>query len=174
MSEKPPKLIVLSEPARGKTLNLDSESVRIGRSDEADLTIVDGTISGIHCELVRDEDGDYKVTDLGSTNGIRINGERLTEGKLKNADMLQVGEIEILYDREGSKPPTAKSDTQSTGVIDLEGTINTMIPKGMESLDPTAKNKSSSKKNNKIFFIAGGILLAVIFGLLYMLVSGSF
>ena len=175
MSDKPVKLIVLSDPARGKSFELTESFIRIGRSEEAEVSIVDGTISGIHCELLLQEDGNYLAKDLGSTNGSRINGDKFTEKTLVNSDILQVGEIEILYDREGATPTTVRSEA-GTRVLDLEGTVNTVIPTGLGSLDPTKKSgkkKTPANKSKKIVFGAIGIFSIIVVVMVYQLIANG-
>jgi len=47
---------------------------------------------------------DYVIKDLDSTNGTRINGERITQQKLRRNDILRLGNIELLYDSEHAPP----------------------------------------------------------------------
>jgi two-component system, cell cycle response regulator len=53
--------------------------VAIGRDDEVELPLRDGSISRRHCRVERDDaTGRYVLVDLGSTNGTRVNGSRVT------------------------------------------------------------------------------------------------
>jgi hypothetical protein len=54
----------------------DRDSFSIGRSGGCDLTIADMTVSRVHATLERSADG-WLLTDLGSTNGTRVNGWRV-------------------------------------------------------------------------------------------------
>jgi hypothetical protein len=54
--------------------------------------------------MLRLESLDYVIKDLDSTNGTRINGERITEQKLRRNDILRLGNIELLYDSEHQPP----------------------------------------------------------------------
>ena len=61
------------------------------------------SVSGHHATL--NLDGlDYVIKDLESTNGTRINGERITQQKLRRNDILRLGNIELLYDSEHAPP----------------------------------------------------------------------
>ena len=51
--------------------------VTIGRDENADLALSDGSISRAHCQVERLETGRYMLVDLGSTNGTALNGERV-------------------------------------------------------------------------------------------------
>jgi diguanylate cyclase (GGDEF)-like protein len=56
------------------------KAITIGRDDEVELPLRDGSISRRHCVVDRDEEaGRYLLRDLGSTNGTRVNGARVSE-----------------------------------------------------------------------------------------------
>ena len=64
----------------------------VGRSRAADITLDDGTISSRHVRLDALPTGGWGVTDLGSTNGTRLNGTRLTApAVLAAGDELGIG-----------------------------------------------------------------------------------
>jgi hypothetical protein len=69
-------------------------SFTIGRDRECDLAIDDMTVSRLHARLERTSGG-WQLTDLGSTNGTRVNGWRLRGAVLVRAgDLLRFGETE--------------------------------------------------------------------------------
>ena len=41
------------------------------------------------------------ITDLGSTNGTRVNGQRVTTAALRDGDRITLGSTEIVYRRHG-------------------------------------------------------------------------
>jgi pSer/pThr/pTyr-binding forkhead associated (FHA) protein len=66
----------------------------IGRDRECDLAIDDMTVSRLHARLERTSGG-WRLTDLGSTNGTRVNGWRLRDAVLVRAgDLVRFGETE--------------------------------------------------------------------------------
>ncbi len=86
-----------------------------------------------------------------------------------------MGEIEILYDREGATPTTVRSEA-GTRVLDLEGTVNTVIPTGLGSLDPTKKSgkkKTPANKSKKIVFGAIGIFSIIVVVMVYQLIANG-
>lgn len=83
----PAQLVSLGE---GPSILLDKPILLIGRHPECDIQIDSRKISRRHCCIA--QVSDYLVVrDLGSTNGIRINGVRLLEGRLKAGDELTIG-----------------------------------------------------------------------------------
>lgn len=65
--------------------------VVIGRAADCDLRIAHSTVSRRHCALVRDEDGEWTVHDLGSTHGTFIDGQRAASGRVTPSSTLRIG-----------------------------------------------------------------------------------
>jgi predicted component of type VI protein secretion system len=83
----PAQLVALDD---GPSILLDKPILLIGRHPECDIQIDSRKISRRHCCIARV--ADYLVIrDLGSTNGIRINGTRMQEGRLAEGDEVLIG-----------------------------------------------------------------------------------
>jgi DNA-binding NtrC family response regulator len=86
-------VVVLSGSARGDSRPL-GEKLRVGKAPDNDLVLADDTVSRHHCELTRANDGVH-VLDLGSTNGTRVQGARVSEAIVQPGTVLKVGEVEL-------------------------------------------------------------------------------
>lgn len=64
--------------------------VKLGRNAENQVVLNDPSISRFHAEI-RAMNGDFYVHDIGSKNGILVNGERVAERKLSHGDQIQLG-----------------------------------------------------------------------------------
>lgn len=157
-----PKLFILSEQMRGASFSLTLDKYSIGRSDDCDVCMADPTVSGHHCFLVKQEDGNYTVTDNGSTNGTKVNERKVEEGdvvKLRNGDILQVGSVEILYDDiQGDRV-----ESRTISVINLDdtgtGEFNTTTMKNLgEKFHRQTSMLRDNKKHNKVFAIILSLL----------------
>ena len=83
----PAQLVALNE---GPSIWLDKPILLVGRHPECDIQIDSRKISRRHCCIA--QVSDYLVVrDLGSTNGVRINGVRVVEGRLAPGDELTIG-----------------------------------------------------------------------------------
>src|SRR5579871_5300614 len=83
----PAQLLALDH---GPSILLDKPILLLGRHPECDVQIDSRKISRRHCCIA--QVSDYLVVrDLGSTNGLRINGEKVLEGRLKPGDELTIG-----------------------------------------------------------------------------------
>src|SRR5260221_4279868 len=63
----------------------------VGRATECDVVLPFGTISSKHC-LLELRDGAWSVSDLGSRNGVRIDGVRCQEGRLVSGSILWIAQ----------------------------------------------------------------------------------
>lgn len=68
----------------------------LGRSDEADIVLLDRAISRIHAR-VEERDGAFWIVDAGSSNGILVNGEKLPESNLEEGMELVIGNKSLTY-----------------------------------------------------------------------------
>lgn len=95
---------------KGKTWE-GASLVRIGRLDSLELVLDDSSVSRCHAEVRATERG-WRVCDLGSTNGTRLNGVRLGNGQwpLRVRDLLQFGEVAVAVEALEDGPETESSE----------------------------------------------------------------
>ncbi|HET9163139.1 MAG TPA: DUF3662 and FHA domain-containing protein [Solirubrobacterales bacterium] len=79
---------------------LDAERSTIGRSRDADCVLRDPNVSRHHAELRRSSRGGWTIADLGSTNGIKVNGRRVGSTRLKSGDQVTLGTTTFRFDVE--------------------------------------------------------------------------
>jgi hypothetical protein len=84
----------------GRSAVLGSQGAVIGRSRDADVVLSDENISRRHAE-VRPSGGSWIVKDLGSTNGVKVNGRRIQGPQsLKPGDTIELGTSRITFELE--------------------------------------------------------------------------
>jgi len=88
------RLVALDE---GPDIVLDRAMVVVGRHPQCDARLDSLRISRHHCCMTQDQN-DVVVRDLGSTNGIRINGQRVEVGRLRPGDELSIAHIRYRLD----------------------------------------------------------------------------
>jgi predicted component of type VI protein secretion system len=79
---------------------LDGPVASIGRSKDCDCVLDDPNISRRHAELRRSDVGDWQVVDLGSTNGVKVNGRRVSSARLSPGDEVTLGTTSFAFDIE--------------------------------------------------------------------------
>ena len=83
--------------AEGRRNVLSGERVTIGRSRECDVVLSDPNVSRRHIELRRGERG-WAAVDLGSTNGMKVNGRRLSHAELEPGDRITIGITDLTFE----------------------------------------------------------------------------
>jgi hypothetical protein len=79
---------------------LEGPRATIGRSKEAQCVLRDPNVSRRHAELRRSAGGDWTIADLGSTNGVKVNGRRVSSTRLNPGDQVTVGTTTFTFDVE--------------------------------------------------------------------------
>ena len=82
----------------GRTHEITKPTVILGRSREADVRVADVNVSRRHAEL-RQEGAGYWIVDLGSTNGLEVNGKRADRLRVRDGDRITMGSTEIVFGR---------------------------------------------------------------------------
>jgi FHA domain/Zinc-ribbon containing domain len=88
---EPGKYLAMFADGRTRVIELTDGWSRIGRSRSADIRLDDPTVSRRHAVIVRTPEGELRVLDDRSMNGIRVNGEAVDWSPLADGDELQVG-----------------------------------------------------------------------------------
>ncbi len=92
-------MVAVLQPIKpGKLIPIDRAVVLVGRGSDCDAIITDSQkISRRHCCLVQ-VDHSYYLRDLGSMNGVWVNGTRVTrEAIMKAGDRVSIGDVEFLF-----------------------------------------------------------------------------
>ena len=89
-------IIVLKGPNIGEKIIINKSVFRIGRESDSDIFLDDITISRKHAQIEK-IDSRYKITDLGSLNGIYVNSRAVEEKTLENGDKIQIGKYVFYY-----------------------------------------------------------------------------
>ena len=83
-----------SQPYR---FTLERKIVRLGRSSDNDIVVDDTSVSSHHCEMRR-VDGGYILQDLDSTNGIKLDSDRMEIIDLRNGQEISVGDAALDFE----------------------------------------------------------------------------
>jgi pSer/pThr/pTyr-binding forkhead associated (FHA) protein len=129
--------LMLSGPPAA-THYLTADEFRIGRR-EGDLILRDSYCSGRHA-LIRRAEGEVTITDLGSTNGTLVNGEKIAVNEpvaLKDGDQITIGQTVITFSL-----ITAEPTAESEGPPEPEATAQERLPEqDATALDSTAQER---------------------------------
>jgi HD-GYP domain-containing protein (c-di-GMP phosphodiesterase class II) len=108
------------------------ELLRLGRLESLEVRLDDASVSRYHAE-VRATPRGWRIRDLGSTNGTRLNGVRLNAGQwpLRQRDLIQLGDVAVVVD-ELADPKV--EDTPSPEKIEIEATARFSWEEALEGL----------------------------------------
>jgi len=99
---------------------LPAQAMHIGRTPDNDLVVPDLDVSRHHAELRKSPAGGYEIVDLGSHNGIFVNGQRVTSKLLTETDLVSIGHS--TFRLEDNELVQFVDDVQATSTAqDLEG-----------------------------------------------------
>ena len=90
------ELEFVSGPLVGQTIGLDRDVTTIGSTAGNTVLLSDTGVSRKHLGIKRLESG-YELADLGSTNGVYVNGEKVARRRLEVGDVIRVGTTEMVF-----------------------------------------------------------------------------
>jgi general secretion pathway protein E len=102
------KLLLRPSNWQGRTIKVDEEPISIGRHPDNAICLHDEKLSRFHCVVERDPGGGgYRLRDLGSRNGTRLNEEKVEQAPISHGDMIRFGDHEFVAEivEDGTPPP---------------------------------------------------------------------
>ncbi len=127
-------LATLKTLAAGPDLRLDKPVMLLGRHEECDVQLNSAKVSRRHC-IIAAVDDRLVIRDLGSTNGVRINGTRHDEGELHHGDELVIGNFR--YRVSIGAEPTDRTPCPQDPAVSSE--VPVALPDDDDADVPTAK-----------------------------------
>ncbi len=131
----------------GDPIPLLHEKLLVGRRSSCDISLRFPNVSSHHCELEL-KDGYWVVRDLGSKNGVKVNGERVESKFLMPGDVLHVAkhQFEIDYTPSADAPAPEEESPFSRGLLEKAG-LETERPRRQEKTEikPQKKKPSTPK-----------------------------
>lgn len=95
------QITILSGSLAGLVVPVGAQAFHIGRGPANDLEVPDASISRRHCVIEPTPPGmqaRFRIRDLGSANGLRVNGHRAAEAELRSGARIQLGDYVLLFD----------------------------------------------------------------------------
>jgi hypothetical protein len=101
---EPGKYVAVYIDGRPRVLALEGGWSRIGRSGSADIRLDDPTVSRRHAVVVHTPEGELRVLDDRSMNGISVNGEAVDWSPVSDGDEVQIGRYTLHVIESAGKP----------------------------------------------------------------------
>ena len=115
---------------------VSKSEVTIGRSPKNDIIIQDEKMSRSHARFEFDADGKVKIFDTESTNGVRVNGIKVTRAVITPRDVVQIGDSQFQFELISDMD---KGMTTVESVIELDHTLVELKP--TKELDDSKKDR---------------------------------
>ncbi|MCE9611941.1 MAG: FHA domain-containing protein [Chthoniobacter sp.] len=166
-----PKLLVSLPDGSAAVHELVEASITIGRLAENALQIEDASVSSQHAELTLGENGDYSLTDLGSTNGTQLNGQELAEGvahPLKAGDRVRFGHIETSYASENPAEAQAMPEPEEVAAVVASSSVR---PAAFTNASPFQK-KDKKKDPAAMAIFALSVVAILVFAAAAVMITG--
>lgn len=109
-----PKIVLKYNDRVIKEITLTDAVVTIGRKADNDLVIDNLAVSSHHARVVRQDDG-FVIQDTDSTNGIFLNGERVTQHILKYDDQILIGKHVVVFQNDAAVAASPPPATEESG-----------------------------------------------------------
>ena len=103
------RVIVQKGATKGKTYPLVGKVVSLGSGPENSVRIMDGAVSGKHAGIAVDGDK-FEIVDLGSKNGVLVNGKKTARRFLRNGDIITLGMTEFKFESTVAAPDDEAED----------------------------------------------------------------
>ena len=108
-----PRVVLTHEGAVLKEYPLDKERITIGRKPHNDIQLDDPTVSGQHASILMLQNA--YIEDMNSTNGVLLNGKKVTRRQLNHGDIIKIGRHELKFIDDNVE------EFESTVIIQPEG-----------------------------------------------------
>jgi predicted component of type VI protein secretion system len=155
-----PRLVGQSPEIAGQVFDLAGAKITLGRTPDNDIHIADSSVSSHHAELAFDG-ADYAVRDLGSTNGTKLQGEKITAATLRRGNVVQFGNVELLYESEHSVHAASGAGTARPAPnvgIPLGQSASRGRPATFVATGPGRKDEAEEKSSWPLFAILASVL----------------
>jgi pSer/pThr/pTyr-binding forkhead associated (FHA) protein len=166
-----PKLQITLPDGSQLDHELTEQSVTVGRAPDNTIEIDDPSVSSHHAKIEPGGEG-YILTDLGSTNGSRLNADTLSgnaEYQLSAGDRIRFGKVDAIFDPDNAAP----AETQELPADDHVAAVAKSSVKPSNFMNASPFQKKSSKKDPAAIGIAvlAGVALLAMLAVIAMVMS---
>ena len=162
-----PKIKLTTPDGVPYEFEITADRARIGRAEDNDFVVPDGSVSSRHGEIVL-TDGGIEIVDLGSTNGTHVGGQRVERANVAPGGTFRLGNVEgVLVGDEGAAEESSESayDEESAPVTgggwSGGGASNTAVITGLGATScPTGRRQGFGPKTKQKGG-AAGIMIAL-------------
>ncbi|MEM8885639.1 MAG: FHA domain-containing protein [Planctomycetota bacterium] len=158
---------------------IDSDEVKVGRAAHNDVALADGKASKEHCRIVREGEG-WKLIDLESHNGTRVNGDYANKAWLHHEDTIRIGTTELRFGLEGkararAAAPAAAVSTAGSAAGSAAGSSGAAAPPPPpreydydDDASPPSRRYNRKSSSDQMVIYGGAVLGVVLIVILVL------
>ncbi len=135
-------ITVPDKTAQPYRFQLDREVVTLGRGSENDIAIDSGSVSVNHAEMRRISGG-YELRDIGSTNGIKLDGTRYETIPLRSGSSVRIGDVTFDFTLTEEELDALALEKSATGLPPIKSGSDEPSPKVAQQRPSYAAAQSS-------------------------------
>lgn len=148
------KLVVSFEGAVQGHYFLDKDRFTIGRKADNDIFLDDPSVSKFHAAIIT-IGNDQVLEDSNSTNGVQVNGEKVTKHILQNNDVIEIGDFQLKYVNQRA---SSTMDFDKTMMLESAPWLVNEVSEYTEpATKPQLATALSSARSVKASFPLGGV-----------------
>ncbi|MBE2264399.1 MAG: FHA domain-containing protein [Burkholderiaceae bacterium] len=121
-----PDLVISNDGVEMQQVHLRAGRTSLGRRVHNDIVLTDLSVSGLHCEFEMLGPSEVWVTDVGSTNGTFIGGQRIRRQLLRDQDVLFIGIYNVQYLGERLTAEAGQTSPMKLEALGAAGTAGAM------------------------------------------------
>ncbi len=151
-------LFVVRGRDQGKHFQLSSAVQKIGREASSEIQLFDSEASRSHAEVRIADDGNCELIDLGSSNGTKVNGTRVTRQQLSSGDRIEIGTTLLIYT--GTGPPGAMDAAHGVDIVlksqdDGDGSriVSSLSQSGAGHVKPGIEKRSDADRSLEVMYL---------------------
>ncbi len=167
-----PRITLQTPDGQAFEAELTADLMTVGRTEDNDMEIPDGSVSSHHGQFTN-EGGHWVFTDLGSTNGTKVNGERVERVELGHGATFEIGSVTATFYEEAAAAAPARSGGTAprTSTAAAGGFGSTPIERSARTgFGPKVKAKDGPRS---MIMVVGVIGLLSALGVGFLLFSGG-
>jgi len=96
-AEEAPRLVVTNTELKGQEYACIRTEMKIGRTDDNEIVIDHRSLSRTHAKIVREDNGEWRILDMQSANGLTVNGETYAQSALNSGDIIELGHVKLRF-----------------------------------------------------------------------------
>jgi tetratricopeptide (TPR) repeat protein len=162
-----PRIKVVDGPAAGQESFVNGLKCSIGRGEQNTFIVNDPAMSRNHFEILRTTDESFLVKDLGSANGIALQGTRIKEAQLFNGDRIEAGHSTFEFCHAQSLPRGGRHIIYHAGET-LSGALPSPVMMGAQTGRVFTSADASQRFFTMVTIAAAVVCIPLIVVLLYL------